>query len=153
MSNTQNVIIRPVTESDYAAWHALWLAYIKYYEETVSEEITKATWRRIMDDAVPINGDVAELDGVIIGFSNSVLHEATWTDKPVCYLEDLYVDETIRGKGAGRALIDNLVQRSKDNGWSRLYWHTNTDNERARKLYDSYKPAEDQVKYRLFFND
>lgn len=147
------VFIRPLSENDFDAWHSLWSAYIEFYEETVSEEVTSATWHRLMDKNIPIFGDVAEINGKVVGFSNSVIHEATWTDKPVCYLEDLYVDQDVRSNGCGRALIDNLIKRSKKKGWSRLYWHTNENNDRARVLYDSYKLAENHIRYRLFFDD
>lgn len=147
------VTVRPITEDDFKVWDSLWCSYIEFYEETISDKITQATWKRLIDKDVPMIGDVVEIDGHVVGFSNSVIHEATWTDKPVCYLEDLYVDENTRGKGCGRALIDNLIKRSKQEGWSRLYWHTNEDNSRARALYDSYQSADKSVRYRLFLEE
>jgi ribosomal protein S18 acetylase RimI-like enzyme len=67
-----------------------------------------------------------------------------------CYLEDLYVDPVVRGHGIGRALIDDLVRLGRDNGWSRIYWHTRQSNEAARRLYDKFAKADDFVRYRLF---
>ncbi|GKY91532.1 hypothetical protein MPSEU_000126600 [Mayamaea pseudoterrestris] len=60
------------------------------------------------------------------------------------YLSNLAVDETIRGKGIGRALVQ-CVESIAATRWkaSRLYLHVDPDNEAAVKLYASlgYKDA------------
>lgn len=89
-----------------------------------------------------------EKDGNVIGFAMCVLHEGTWSTAPVCYLEDLYVDAAERGAGAGKALIDALIDEGKREGWSKLYWVTRMHNP-ARKLYDHYGEADDYVRYRI----
>ena len=78
-----------------------------------------------------------------------MLHPTSWTLTPACYLEDLFVDPDMRGNGIGRALIDDLVRLGRDNGWSRIYWHTRQSNEAARRLYDKFAEADDFVRYRL----
>ena len=70
----------------------------------------------------------------------------TWGTEFICYLEDLFVAEDARGIGAGRALINELIRFSHENGWSRLYWHAHEINE-ARKLYDSITPVDPFVRY------
>lgn len=92
---------------------------------------------------------VAELDGTVIGFTLSLTHEGTWVTSPDCYLEDLFVDQQGRGKGAGRALLDDLISLCRQNGWSRLYWHTAEDNVTARKLYDRYVKSDNHIRYRI----
>jgi GNAT superfamily N-acetyltransferase len=47
------------------------------------------------------------------GFALCVMHEGTWVTKPICYLEDLYVDAQQRGRGAGRALIEAIRQEGE----------------------------------------
>ena len=89
-----------------------------------------------------------EKDGRVIGFAMCVLHEGTWATAPVCYLEDLVVDAAERGAGAGKALIDALIDEGKREGWSKLYWVTRMNNP-ARKLYDHYGEADDYVRYRI----
>src|SRR6202011_4715776 len=53
-----------------------------------------------------------------------------------CYLQDLFVDEDARGRGAARALIERVAQAARDHGATRYYWHTQEDNAQARALYD-----------------
>jgi GNAT superfamily N-acetyltransferase len=78
-------------------------------------------------------------------------HEGTWVRAPDCYLEDLFVDASARGKGVGRALLDDLVALCKARGWTRLYWHTEETNATARKLYDSYVESDGHIRYRISF--
>lgn len=144
-----SVEIRDPSEADEAAWRRYWAAYLTFYKADVSEEVTAHTWARILDPNSPINARLAIVDGQVAGFAIHLIHETTWEMTPTCYLEDLFVDETIRGKGIGRALIDDLLTICQTNGWCRLYWHTANDNAQARKLYDSYCDANGFVCYQI----
>ena len=143
------IIVRPPQASDEFAWRRLWGAYLDFYSATVSAEATLLTWRRILDAAGPMFGRIAALEGAAVGFAICVMHESTWSVKPTCYLEDLFVDPRARGAGVGRALLDGLVALGGERGWNSLYWHTRADNVQARKLYDHYILADDFVRYRL----
>ena len=90
---------------------------------------------------------VAQQEGRIVGFANTVIHLNTWSTQPVAYLEDLFVAAEGRRKGVARALIDALAARGRSEGWHRLYWMTKRDNVRARALYDIYAPVTDFVRY------
>jgi GNAT superfamily N-acetyltransferase len=144
---TTVMTVRAATHEDEPRWRELWSGYNAFYEEDVPEEITQATWRRILNPAVPMIGRVAELNGRVVGFSNSVLHESTWESAPICYLEDLFVASAARGSGVGRMLLQDLVALARQNGWPRLYWHTRGNNETARRLYDTFTRADDFVRY------
>jgi GNAT superfamily N-acetyltransferase len=142
--------IRDPQPADEAAWRELWSGYNAFYQADIPESVTANTWRRILDPAATIFGRLAIGDGEVAGFSVNVLHEATWTIAPVCYLEDLFVAPKFRGRGFGRALIADLVGRAAANGWSRLYWHTRADNP-ARRLYDEFANTDDFVRYKRIF--
>ena len=95
--------------------------YNTFYEASVAPEVTARTWQRILGTDSALTCRVADMDGTMVGFSISLLHEGTWVVEPVCYLEDLFVDPSCRGKGIGRKLIEDLVTSGKSQGWSRLY--------------------------------
>jgi len=145
------VTIRDAKPEDEARWRELWAGYLAFYEVTVDPDITDATWRRVFDPASAIFMRVAEVDGKVMGFTLSLTHEGTWISGKDCYLEDLFVDPAARGKGVGRALMDDLVSLCAKNGWSRLYWHTSEQNRTARALYDSYVENDGHIRYRINF--
>jgi GNAT superfamily N-acetyltransferase len=142
------ILLRDPAPTDERTWRGLWSQYNAFYETSIPETVTARTWQRMLDPASPIFGRLAVVDGEVAGFSVSVLHEGTWTIAPVCYLEDLFVAPNFRGRGCGRLLIGDLVERGRANGWSRLYWHTRANNP-ARRLYDEFAAADDFVRYRL----
>ena len=146
------LLIRDPRPEDEAQWRRLWAAYCAFYETAVSEEVTEATWRRLFAPGSGIFGRIAEWRGTVAGFTVSVLHPGSWTITPICYLEDLFVDPGARGRGIGRALIEDLVQRGREQGWSHIYWHTRQSNDAARRLYDAFATADDFVRYRLFLD-
>lgn len=143
------MIIRDAEPSDETRWRQLWAGYNAYQEAVVPEAVTSATWKRVLDPAVPMFVRTAVLEGKVAGFALCVLHEGSWVAGPICYLEDLFVDPAARRRGIARALLEDLMALGKSRGWSRLYWHADGGNENARKLYDSFVPADKFVRYRL----
>ncbi|HTW83629.1 MAG TPA: GNAT family N-acetyltransferase [Candidatus Sulfotelmatobacter sp.] len=140
--------IRAAEPQDEAAWRALWAGYCAFYEVTVSERVTGATWARILDPASGVAALVALAgDGRIVGFANYVVHPYTWGTQVIGYLEDLFVAPDARGRGAGKALIDGLIVLGERAGWDRVYWHTRENNAAARRVYDGFAAADDFVRY------
>lgn len=146
-----DVHIRDAEPSDEAAFRKLWASYLAFYKVTLADDVTDHTWARILDPASRVAMRVAEVDGQLAGFAIHHFHDSTWVKTPDCYLEDLFLDETFRGKGIGRALMEDLVALCAQNGWSRLYWHTDEGNVTARKLYDSFVKSDGHVRYRIKF--
>ena len=140
--------IRTVTPLDRESWFHLWRGYLDFYETALDERISETTWLRLLDTNEPVFGLVAvDAADQVIGIVNYVLHANTWTEKPVCYLEDLFVDPAARGQGAGKALIEAVIELAKTQGWYRVYWQTKEGNAAARRVYDKITPATDWVRY------
>lgn len=142
-----SVAVRPAEAGDEPVWREMWKGYCDFYEEVVEEPVTAATWERLLDPGWPMGALVAVDGDEPVGFANYVVHPRTWSCEPVCYLEDLFVTPAARGRGAGRALIERLVQMGREQGWAHVYWHTRESNAPARALYDSFTPADDFVRY------
>jgi GNAT superfamily N-acetyltransferase len=143
-----DVTIRTAEARDEARWRELWAQYIAFYRSSVSEEITTSTWKRILDPHTTIHALVAEKDGKLIGFTNYVFHESTWDTRPICYLQDLYMDPQARGGGAAKKLILACEDAAKAGGAFRLYWQTQEYNAPARSLYDTITPRSSFIVYR-----
>jgi GNAT superfamily N-acetyltransferase len=145
---SDDVIIRPAAAQDEAAWRKLWAGYIAFYRGSVSEEVTAATWQRLLDPSSTLFALVAEKDGAVIGLCNAVFHESTWDTRPICYLQDLFVDPAARGGGAAKKLILACEDTAKAKGAFRLYWQTQEYNAPARSLYDTITPRSSFIVYR-----
>jgi GNAT superfamily N-acetyltransferase len=82
---------------------------------------------------------VAELDGDIVGFAylqyepqafEDILTNAVW-------LHDIYVDESARGRGAGRALMDGVADAAIGYGAEKTVLATAAKNEKGRAFFES----------------
>jgi len=143
------VTIRAIEEKDKGQWLNLWAGYLEFYKSTISIEQTELTWKRLINNELKMFGFVAENEEGVIGFTHCLFRPSTWTETDYCYLEDLFVDPLIRGKGVGRALIDKVVELAREKKSKRVYWTTQEFNKTARVLYDSITPVSEYVQYRL----
>lgn len=143
---SDDVRVRAVTPADEAAWSGLWADYCAFYKVALPPGVTAGLWGRLLDPASPVHGLLAvDEAGVPLALCHYVLHPHTWSMALLCYLEDLYTRQDLRGRGAGRALIDHLRAQARDKGWRRIYWHTEAGNETARRLYDKVAGGCDPV--------
>jgi GNAT superfamily N-acetyltransferase len=120
--------------ADRPRWEILARAYKDFYETTVPDEGYEETWQRLLQ-ADSLHGLGARLDGNLVGIAHYFFHAAVW-NAGSCYLQDLFVDETTRGQGVARGLIEQVAVEARARGIPRLYWNTKQDNARARTLYD-----------------
>jgi GNAT superfamily N-acetyltransferase len=133
------ILVTKFRPDDETRWRELWRGYLEFYETTLPIERYVDTWRRLMSPEAPIHGFGARegsADAPLIGITHYLFHAHAWSDREVCYLQDLFVDSTVRGNGAGRALIERVAAAARERGCFRLYWTTKEDNHRARRLYD-----------------
>lgn len=62
---------------------------------------------------------------------------SVWKSAEDCWLEDLYVQESARRSGLGRALVDAALERARERGCRRIELDVNEDNSAARALYEA----------------
>ena len=144
--------VRRLVPGDRAQWEPLWQGYLTFYESSLSQRTTDSTFARLLDDTmgalVAVDGD-----GRLVGLVHYVVHPITWDTRPVCYLEDLFVDPGQRGGGVGRALIASLRDIGRREGWAEIYWMTAADNVTARRLYDRVAQLGNWVRYEMAVTD
>ena len=99
-------------------------------------EVTEKTWKRFLDPNEPVYALVAEVDCKVLGFAAYLFHRHTAMINEVCYLQDLFTDEKMRGQGIGKSLILAVCERAKEQGSTQVYWMTHETNEVARSIYD-----------------
>lgn len=134
------MLIRPIAQTDYEGWRPLWDGYNAFYGRkgptALPEEITKKTWQKFFDEREPVRALVAEQAGRVAGIVHYLFHRSTNRAGDVCYLQDLFTIEELRGRGIGRRLIEAVYDEARKAGVKRVYWHTHANNDVARKLYD-----------------
>ncbi|MGV9367235.1 N-acetyltransferase family protein [Amycolatopsis sp. NPDC003731] len=115
--------IRRIRPSDVEA--AVGLAHeLADYERAPDEcHLTPAQLHSaLFGDEPKLFGHVAEVDGEVVGFAVWFLNYSTWRGVHGIYLEDLYVRESQRGSGLGKALLAALAAECVANGYARLEW-------------------------------
>jgi hypothetical protein len=63
----------------------------------LSDEITRHTFDRLVDETYGLVGLVAQGEQGLVGLAHLVFHESTWSPTTYCYLEDLFVSLAARG--------------------------------------------------------
>ena len=144
-----SITVRPVAQEDRTVWEQMFNAYAEFYNTSIPNGGSDAVWGWIFDPANDFWCDIAEQDNKVIGFTQYQLMHRSLGANMVCYLSDLYVDPSVRGSGAGRALIDHVLQFSKDSDLPGVRWLTQEFNYPARRLYDTYSPKSDFVLYNV----
>ena len=148
MEAKANSAIRPLRQEDHAEWRRLWTAYLAFYETRVAEDVYRTTWARLFDDGhFEPRGLIAEVDGKAVGLVHYIFHRTCWAEGDNCYLQDLYADPHMRGKGIGRALIEAVYAKADEAGAANVYWMTQHFNDTARLLYDRVAKLTPFIKY------
>lgn len=78
---------------------------------------------------------VAEVDSEIVGMALVYDRYSTWKG-PVIHLEDLIIEEKMRGSGLGTALLDEVVKYGRQLGVKRISWEVLDWNEPAIVFYE-----------------
>lgn len=65
---------------------------------------------------------IAEWDGRPVGFAVWYYSFSTFLGRPSLYVEDVFVEPAMRGKGIGRAVFAHLAARALAQGCGRMEW-------------------------------
>ena len=148
-------LIRPIQQADFPQWKSLWDGYNAFYgregSTALSDATTHVTWSRFFDAQEPMRAFVAEQTGQLLGLVHCIFHRSTISIAPTCYLQDLFTQDSARGRGVGRALIEQVYKLAQQAGSGRVYWLTHETNETAMKLYDKVAEKSGFIVYRKNF--
>jgi GNAT superfamily N-acetyltransferase len=149
---TGDAIVRSVLAADFPRWLPLWEGYNEFYGRigptALPAKVTRTTWARFLDPAEPVHALVAERGDELLGLAHYLFHRSTISIPPVCYLQDLFTLENVRGRGVGRSLIEAVAARAREAAAERLYWQTHESNHTAMRLYDIVAERSGFIVYR-----
>jgi ribosomal protein S18 acetylase RimI-like enzyme len=101
-------------------------AFLAGVERLIEERDTEFLLAAADDDAPPA--------GVVqLRFRRGI-----WRAGGDCLVEDVFVDESARGQGVARALLDLATERAYERGCRRMELDVNEANAPALALYESY---------------
>ena len=101
--------------------------------EATTADITAA----LFSDNPQAFAHVVDIDGKVVGFALWYVTFSTWTGRHGIWLEDLYVQPDLRGRGLGKALLVELAGICIERGYRRLEWWVLDWNAPAIGFYDS----------------
>jgi GNAT superfamily N-acetyltransferase len=132
------VTVRPAAPADAPLIHSFIVALAEYEKLSHEVEATEADIANaLFGDHPRLFCDIAEADGVPVGFAVWFYSYSTFTGRHGIYLEDLFVVPEARGLGAGKALLKRLAERCRDEGLTRLEWAVLDWNAPSIAFYDS----------------
>lgn len=143
-----DLTIRPLCAADREEWDRLWTGYLDYYETAVPPEVRDATFARLLSGAPgEFCALVAVIGGRPVGLAHYLFHRHCWRIEDVCYLQDLFTDQDLRGRGVARALIEAVYAAADARGAPAVYWLTQEFNYRGRMLYDQVGARTPFIRY------
>ena len=104
-----------------------WMGYAPPEVETVPQTVAK-----LIEDPNTVYLLAGEE-----GFAQLRFRLSAWTGVEDCWLEDLFVRESARGTGLGRALVEKCLAVARERGCKRVELDVQSDNAGARALYAS----------------
>jgi ribosomal protein S18 acetylase RimI-like enzyme len=112
-------------------------------------EVDRATWSRHVspapgppegpffnDRTLAENVVVAEVGARVVGYGKIEHPTPLPASAHVWHVTGLAVDPAYEGRGAGRALMERLIELARDRGGTRMTLRVFAPNERARHLYE-----------------
>lgn len=93
--------------------------------------------------------DIALWNGEPAGFALWFYNFSTFKGRAGLYLEDLFVEPSMRRRGIGKALLKHLAQRCVAEGLARMQWWVLDWNEPSINVYRAMgaKPMDDWTVY------
>lgn len=121
--------------------------------EKLSNEVTatEALLREWLFEKKKAEVIFAEINQEVVGFALFFYNFSTFLGRAGLYLEDLYVKEAYRGKGYGKAILQELARLAVERGCGRLEWQCLDWNKPSIDFYLSLnaRPMDDWTVYRL----
>jgi ribosomal protein S18 acetylase RimI-like enzyme len=129
----------PATPEDIEPVSALIAAFRDWWgkDEPTLERIRATTAMLLDDPDTEFLLAAADGDQPAAGVCQLRYRLSVWTGADDCWLEDLYVDESARGTGLGRALVNAAFERARARGCRRVELDVNESNADAIGFYEA----------------
>ena len=135
------VEVRPLRETELDQVLPLIAGYQTFYGARPDPERNRTFFSRFLHPSEEGLLLGAWADGSLVGFATLYWFFSSTKAAESVLMNDLFVQEGTRGKGIGRALIQEALDEARRRGAAHLEWFTAPDNANAQRLYDSVPGA------------
>jgi ribosomal protein S18 acetylase RimI-like enzyme len=137
--------------ADVAQLHPLVEKYRAFYKQPANEKTLGYLTSRLENDEAIVF--IAREDTNAVGFTMLYPTFSTVSLSAVWLLNDLYVQESHRGKGIASKLMETAESAAREVGATRVFLRTANDNVTAQRLYEGRNYIQDEVfrRYDLIF--
>lgn len=98
-------------------------------------QVSEAKIRKTLFGVIPFAYVLFAESGHEVGFALYGFRYSSFAGQPSVWLDDLYVDDEIRSRGAGSALMAQLAQIAQENDCTHLAWNADARNTRGLRFY------------------
>jgi GNAT superfamily N-acetyltransferase len=133
-------MVRDATDADLPALMPLLRGYCEFYDANPSDEGLERMASALIaapDDEGFLLAATDDDSGEVVGFAACGWKWSSLRGARIVVLEDLFVSESARGRGHGRALIGATADVARRHGAPVVTWLTAPGNRRAQGVYDS----------------
>lgn len=148
---TNTFIIRPATREDSKTIFDF-IVGIATYEKMLDEVLgDQNSLEKSIFDEHQAEVILAVENDIPVGFALFFHNYSTFKTNKGLYLEDLFVNPAMRGRGYGKALMLHLIKLANDRGCSRMEWCCLDWNSPSIEFYKSLgaTPMDTWTTYRL----
>lgn len=147
-----STVIRPAVTTDASSIYDM-IVELAIYEKapeevkTTVEEISAT----LFGEDSKTEALICEIEGKIVGYAVFFTSYSTWLGRNGIYMEDLYISPDYRGRGAGKAMLQQIAKLAVARHCGRLEWSVLDWNQQAIDFYRSIgaEPQGEWVRYRL----
>lgn len=135
---TQTIItIRPAAPADVEQLYCSLLGIARHVKEEHKVKSTRDDLERALFGERPIlEGVVAEIDEEYAGMCLFFRSYSTWFGRPGVYIQDLWVEETARGRKVGERLLQHVAALTRTRGGVYMRLSVDTQNFSAMRFYE-----------------
>ncbi|MEN8433677.1 GNAT family N-acetyltransferase [Clostridium septicum] len=154
-TNIENFVLRETSVEDIQIILSL-IKDIAEYENMLDQVIaTEDSLRESIFENNRAKVLLGELDGKVVGYALYFYNFSTFVGREGLYLEDIFINPKVRGKGLGKEIFKVLGKIAKKNGCKRMEWVCLDWNKPSINFYKSLgsKAMDEWTIYRLTDNE
>jgi GNAT superfamily N-acetyltransferase len=131
------VVVRKATRLDSPRLVELIVGLAKFERLRPPDPKAKARLAKDIFDKKWARVFVASIRGKLVGYALYFYTYSSFVARPTLYLEDIFVEESSRQEGVGRALFLRCVEEAARLGCGRMEWQVLTWNTKAMRFYQN----------------